>query len=47
MTDNLPPGLRQLNKCLNMFSGSLRNLFSDLFSGATRNRPAQAPKTTP
>lgn len=28
MTDNLPPGLRQLNKCLNMFSGHLRNLFS-------------------
>ena len=47
MTNNLPPGLRQLNKCLNMFSGNLRNLFSDLFSDTTRNRPGPGRKKQP
>ena len=50
MTDNLPPGVHQLNKCLNMFSGSLRNLFSDLFSdlfSGTRNRPGPGRKNNP
>ena len=51
MTDNLPPGLCQLNKCLNMFSGSLRNLFSDLsidlFSDTTQNHPAPGRKNNP
>lgn len=47
MTDNLPPGLRQLNQCLNMFSGNLSNLFSDLFSDTTRNRPRPGRKNNP
>lgn len=47
MTDNSLPGLRQLNKCLNMFSGGLRNLFSDLFSGGTRNHPGPGRKNNP
>ena len=41
MTDNLPPpGLCQLNKCLNTSSGNLRNLFS----GTTGNHPGPGRK---
>lgn len=47
MTNNLPLGLHQLNKYLNMFSGNLRNLFSDLFSDTTRNRPGPGRNNNP